>query len=890
MEFNNIIYFNSFSLGSLIAVVFFVLTAIYMLTIKDKSAATFHLGVGYTLMAVFNGAYFIASTVHHPLAAFHRWITVSTILLVIVHIDAFYFYYATDKYRKAARIFMRASYGVALAFTLLFMVTTATADKVFLFSAHTWDFDADRISEIFSLVIILYIAINFILCMWRFITQKTKERWVVLFMGVTFFCATLVPAVANTMSRDGVLDRDVFQNAWVLFNVLGFFILLIIYVNNTKDRITFIATLIGICLVTILTMLQFLSFYSLRERDQSFDEIHKKASRLAASGERRDSDSVYVVSYLPGKDAFEKGWGKAPVDAGPIKQELINTFILEEISHMDGAGFSGELNEILAQGGIYFEGYRRSIAEQVKRAGGNGSNREELNAYIDKLGKQVLQRANKIRKIPDNGFGPGLEKFMDIKDDPCRAFMEAVRENTADSGLEGGDLKREALKYLAPMKKAGSRVYRAGTAGELFIEYFTIDRGGGRIYATGFNYRDFRAYMHPSVVNIMIIMLVLLVVVRFGFQFFFSGILINPLRKLSQGVHEVNKGNFAISIPVKVEDEIGYITHSFNNMVASIQKMVEAIRLKSDDVKVSSGKLHQASSVMTDMARELSSIVEEASAAYEEMSASFETNLNDVKIQLESTDQVKGEISRINANSDQLSQQVTQLSSNIVSAVNQVEQGEKTIVKSMTAIQSLAVYLKDIEQTTKTITEIADRITMLALNAAIEAARAGEQGRGFAVVADEVNKLADQTTSLVKGMQQKIGEHSARISNELGFIGVTTDIFKEVRSKILSTNDVLSGAVEFTGNLTAMNDSIGMKIERLGAIAARIHDFSFEQKNTIDELTKAVTTISEISQKTLENAEAVRSYSNIMDLGARELAETIENVRTEEETGDGSAS
>ncbi|HNW28308.1 MAG TPA: hypothetical protein PKN50_07530, partial [Spirochaetota bacterium] len=101
---------------------------------------------------------------------------------------------------------------------------------------------------------------------------------------------------------------------------------------------------------------------------------------------------------------------------------------------------------------------------------------------------------------------------------------------------------------------------------------------------------------------------------------------------------------------------------------------------------------------------------------------------------------------------------------------------------------------------------------------------------------------------------------------------------------------VLSGAVEFTGNLAAMNDSIGMKIERLGAIAARIHDFSFEQKNTIDELTKAVTTISEISQKTLENAEAVRSYSNIMDLGARELAETIENVRTEEETGDGSAS
>ncbi len=886
MDLHDIIYFNSFSLGSLIAMVFFSLTSIYLMTIKKKSTATFHLGVGYILMAVFNFAYFISSTIHHPLAAFHRWITVSTILLVIVHVNLFYFYYATDKYRKAAKIFMRISYAVAAAFTLLFMVKTATAEKIFLFSAHTWDFDADRISQLFSMVIILYIAVNFVLCLWRFITQKSRERWVMLFMGITFLAATMVPAVTNTMSRDGLLDRDVFQNAWVLFNVLGFFILLIIYVNNTKDRITFIATLIGICLVTILTMLQFLSYYSLKERDQSFDDIRRKSSLLAASEDKREADVVYVVSYLPGKDAFEKGWEKAPVDIEPIKQELINTFILDSISRIDGADFPEQLDAVMDQGGIYFEGYKKAIIEYVKKRGGEGNRAGELTVYIDKLRKQVLYRKNKIRMISDDGFSEGLKKFMGIKNDPCKAFMETIQKNTAASGLEGSDLKREVLKYLAPMNRAGSRIYRSGKTGGQYIEYFTINRRAGRIYSAGFNYRDFRAYMHPSVINISIILMVLLVVVRFGFQFFFSGVLINPLRKLSQGVHEVNKGNFNINIPVKVEDEIGYITHSFNNMVASIQKMVETMRLKSDDVKLSSSNLNRSSSLLTDIARELSSIVEEASAAYEEMSASFETNLNDVKVQLESTDQVKMEISRINVNSEQLAQRITQLSTNIVSAVNQVEQGEKTITKSMAAIENLAIYLKDIEQTTNTINEIADRITMLALNAAIEAARAGEQGRGFAVVADEVNKLADQTTSLVKGMQQKIGEHSARISNELGFIGVTADIFKEVRSKILSTNDVLSGAVEFTGNLTSMNNSIGLKIEQLSAIAARIHDFSFEQKSTIDELTKAVNTISEISQKTLENAETVRSYSNIMDLGAQELAETIETLDTIEEEDD----
>lgn len=883
MELGSIIFLNSFSLGSLIAMVFFTITSVYLLNIRKRSKATFHLGVAYTLMAVFNFGYFIASSIHHPFAAYHRWITVSTILLVIVHISAFYFYYATDMYRKAAKVFMRASYAVAAAFTLLFIIRTATADRIFLFSAHTWDFDADRISQLFSMVIIAYITINLAVCLWRFIVQKSGERWVILTMGIMFFAATLVPAVANTLSRDGLLDRDVFQVTWVMFNVLGFFLLLVIYVNNTKDRISFIATLIGISLVTILVMLQFLSYFSLSERDQSFDDIHKESSKLAVTDKNRAANVIYVISYNPGKDSFQKGWEKAPVDIEPIRQELINTSILDNISRIHTAASGGELDALLKDGGIYFEGYRKSITEHVKRGGGAGNQPEELISYIDKLRKQVLYRSNKIRMIPDDGFSEGLKKFMGKKDDPCGAFMETIQKNTSDSGLEGSDLKREVLKYLTPMNRAGSRIYRSGKTGGQYIEYFTIDGRSGTIYTTGFDYRDFRAYMHPSVIKIVIILMVLLVVLRFGFQLFFSGVLINPLRKLSQGVHEVNKGNFTISIPVRVEDEIGYITHSFNSMVASIHKMIETMRLKSDDVKQSSKNLHKSSSLLTDIARELSSIVEEASAAYEEMSASFETNLNDVKVQLENTDQVKVEISRINANSDQLAQRITQLSTNIVSAVNQVEQGEKTITKSMTAIESLAVYLKDIEQTTNTITDIADRITMLALNAAIEAARAGEQGRGFAVVADEVNKLADQTTSLVKGMQQKIAEHSARISNELGFIGVTADIFKEVRSKILSTNDVLSGAVEFTGNLTSMNDSIRLKIEQLSAISARIHDFSFEQKSTLDELTKAVNTISEISQKTLENAETVRSYSNIMDLGAQELADTIDTLESVED-------
>ena len=63
---------------------------------------------------------------------------------------------------------------------------------------------------------------------------------------------------------------------------------------------------------------------------------------------------------------------------------------------------------------------------------------------------------------------------------------------------------------------------------------------------------------------------------------------------------------------------------------------------------------------------------------------------------------------------------------------------------------------RDIEQMFAVISDIASRTNMVALNATIEAARVGEAGRGFAVVASEVSKLAQQSTSLTKEIQQNV--------------------------------------------------------------------------------------------------------------------------------------
>ena len=71
------ILFNFFSFGTLLVTIFTFALAYFFLTLPNKSESTFHLGIGFLFLAFFNTGYFLAAFCYHPIAAYHRWITVS---------------------------------------------------------------------------------------------------------------------------------------------------------------------------------------------------------------------------------------------------------------------------------------------------------------------------------------------------------------------------------------------------------------------------------------------------------------------------------------------------------------------------------------------------------------------------------------------------------------------------------------------------------------------------------------------------------------------------------------------------------------------------------------------------------------------------------------------
>jgi methyl-accepting chemotaxis protein len=152
--------------------------------------------------------------------------------------------------------------------------------------------------------------------------------------------------------------------------------------------------------------------------------------------------------------------------------------------------------------------------------------------------------------------------------------------------------------------------------------------------------------------------------------------------------------------------------------------------------------------------------------------------------------------------------------------------GVKDADESAKAIQQMLAVMKTIADKVSIIEEIANQTNLLALNAAIEAARAGEHGRGFNVVATEVRKLAERSQAAAKeitrltGSSQEVAEASGALLSELvPSIRKTANIVQTVAA---ASSDQASGIEQVTralGQVDEITQRNAAAAEQLAAMA-----------------------------------------------------------------------
>ncbi|TGK23919.1 HAMP domain-containing protein [Leptospira stimsonii] len=131
-----------------------------------------------------------------------------------------------------------------------------------------------------------------------------------------------------------------------------------------------------------------------------------------------------------------------------------------------------------------------------------------------------------------------------------------------------------------PSMQISPRMYRSlknKNKIEILTIYYLI-KDGDNIYEIAYPFQIYSKTVHSIAITFLIIILITALSIILLFPYFFYRGLIRPLLGLLNGVKEVNEGKYNVKIPIHAEDEIGFLSRSFNHMVDSIRSSQERLK------------------------------------------------------------------------------------------------------------------------------------------------------------------------------------------------------------------------------------------------------------------------------------------------------------------------
>lgn len=574
-------------MGSFIAFAVTGSFSVFLLTLKNKSSATLHLGIALAIMAVFNAAYLIPYSIYQPWAAYHRWVTVGTILPVVLHFTQFLLRFPKCDHPRLTTAIMIAQWAIHLAITAVFIYISSKSGVVFNATGHYFDLDADTISTIQSAFIVGFIAFSIIVAVWRFFIRRGAHRWALLGQALILFFVMMIPAVLNSLSRDGLVSRELFQNAYAIFVVIGLFIMVVVFLNTTPDRTSFMSKIIGISLATFLLVMQILASRTLTRRDVDYDTLKKEEAGRVMLGGRAPDDMAWLRSYNPRTGQAKTYTGKAP-DSAFANLLLISAW---------REGFSTP--EILTRLG---EGKARGWLQAMAdlRARQPGDTVEEKFAALDSKLRILKSRLTRLSWLD---FRERAEKFLNKQSADQKDAVDFFLAQIHASKAEGRALRQEvADAFMLPLA-SGARDYPS-VDGRHFVSFRWYDPYTATVYEAGYQYLKYRAYIRDAALDFFILTIGGLFLLLTVFPVFFHLALVSPLNKLLAGVAHVNEGNLDARVKVVVEDEIGTLARSFNNMTVSIREarqklqeyavgLEEKVRERTKDLEQTLGQVQE---------------------------------------------------------------------------------------------------------------------------------------------------------------------------------------------------------------------------------------------------------------------------------------------------------
>lgn len=356
---------------------------------------------------------------------------------------------------------------------------------------------------------------------------------------------------------------------------------------------------------------------------------------------------------------------------------------------------------------------------------------------------------------------------------------------------------------------------------------------------------------------------VCVVSILFVFVIFYYGTysITDPIKVLVSALNSISSGEINQKISVLSQDEIGNLAHNFNLFTERLLTILKAVKENSILIANSSNEMSQTTKTYSANAQSQASTIEEITASIEQISERVDEVANHTDIQFNNLNALSGKLKDLSTIIEEMNQIIQKTLGNTKSISVEAMSGEEALRSMNMSMNQIVESSKDMKNIIEIINTISEKTNLLALNASIEAARAGTAGKGFAVVALEISRLADQTASSVKEIDNLIKKNNRQILEGIDTVEVMMKKTNSINSGVESIVQKMNSIFEFMQRQITTKFLVEKETEIVKNRAEEIQLITKEQKVAFDEIVKAITFINDISHSNTESSQVIANKS-----------------------------